>query len=456
MEQTQGTPPIRPHWYGRHKRLLLLGLGFLLLIAFFVIAGVYLILSGKIDRYIANQVREALGEYGLRAEMGKFDISWRNQTAKASDTKIYNQQSGQLIATVDQAELVVRILDPYALRLRRTIAFKQLELSNLNLWLETDAQGRSNLQGLHAAPPSPPGRITFDFSSLSGTLKGGTFHLNDRARKIEGELGGLQANARPLPGGTTAKAQLTGSRGHFLYQGRELTVDRIELALTGGAAGAEIESFTLRSPGVQASANGRIDDWDALRYGINIQAHLALAEVERIFEPGTGLSGTAQFNGRVEGERARYRITGELTSDGFTAAGARVYGAKVAGIGVESDGEQISFRSDQTFVQAVAVQGAKLTRLAAGAIRGGISNGRIRGDMPQLSIGLIEIAQGRISGVALQKATASVAEDRYQLRGNLVVKNGAIGSASLGPLNGELIVDSETIALNKFKANLFG
>jgi uncharacterized protein involved in outer membrane biogenesis len=213
MEQTPGTPPIRPRWYARHKRVLLIGLGSLLLITLLVLAGLYSILSSKPNRYIANQVVEALGEYGLRTEIGQFEIAWRKLTAKISEAKIYNQQTGQRIASVDTAEMVVQIPDLYALRLRREIAFKRLDLSNLNVWLEVDEQGRSNLQGLHPASPSPPGRTTFDFSSLIGVLKGGTLHVNDRARKIEGELENLQANAQPPSGGTMVKARLTTGGG---------------------------------------------------------------------------------------------------------------------------------------------------------------------------------------------------------------------------------------------------
>ncbi len=455
MDPTQGTPSIRPNWYARHKLALAIGLGSLLLITLLVLAGINFITSGKINRYVANQVVEALAEYGLRTEIGKFDIAWRRQTAKISDTKIYNQQTGQLIATVDHAEMVVQILDPFALRLHREIVFNRLDLNNLIIRLDVDEQGRSNLDGLRPAPPSAPSRITFDFSSLIGSLNGGALYINDRARNIVGELENLQANAQPLPGGTMVKAQLTTGGGRFRYQNREMSIDGLQLAVRGGEAGAEVESLTLRSPIVQASAVGRIDDWDALRYRLSLQARVALDEVA-IIEPGSGLQGAAGFDGRIEGEGARYRITGELDSDDFTAAGARARGAKVEGIIVASDGEKLSFGSKQARFQAMSVQGAKVTNLSAGAIRGEMINGHIRGEVPQVSIEHIEIAQGQISGVALQKVTASVEEDIYQVRGNLAIKSGAIGGASLGPLNGELIADNNKIALNQFKASLFG
>src|SRR5262249_55259217 len=288
-----------------------------------------------------------------------------------------------------------------------------------------------------------------------GALKGGALHVNDRAHKIEGELGNFQANAQPLPGGAMVKAQLTTGVGRFRYQDRETTVDGLELVGSGGETGAEIERFTLRSPIAQASAGGRIDDWKALRYNFGLQARVALDEVAGVLELGAGFQGAAEFDGRAEGEGTRYRITGELDSDEFTAAGARARGVKVAGVSVESGGEKISFESKQARAQAVAAQGARLTGIVAGAIPVEASNGRPRPNASKVSVGRVEIAEGQISGFMLQNFNATLNEGRYQARGNLGVKSGALRGAAFGPLNGELMADNGTIALNKFKASLF-
>jgi outer membrane protein insertion porin family len=456
MDQTQGMPSIHSHWYARHKRFLFISLGFLLLITFLVFAGLYYIRTGRLNRYIADQVVEALSEYGLRAEIGKFELAWGIRTAKIRDIKLYNQQTGQLIAKIDRLELVAQIREPNALRLHREIVFKQLELSDLDIWLETDEQGRSNLLGLHPAPPKPPSRITFDFSGLIGVLKGGKLHVNDRAHKIEGELGNLQANAQLLPGGTMVKAQLTSSVGLIRYQGRETKVDGIELAGSAGERGAEIERFIVRSPIAQASTGGRIDDWQELRYKFGFHTQIALDEVTRVVEPGAVLQGTAGFYGRIEGEGVRYRITGDFHSDELRAAGALARGATVAGISVESDDEKISFASKQARVRTIAVKGAGLTNFAAGAIRGEISDGRTRGNVPQVSVDRIEVAQGHISRLTLQKVTATIDENRYQMRGNLDVKSGAVAKASFGTINGDFIAADGTVALNRFNASLLG
>src|SRR5262249_22720406 len=123
---------------------------------------------------------------------------------------------------------------------------------------------------------------------------------------------------------------------------------------------------------------------------------------------------------------------------------------------VESGGEKISFESKQARAQAVAAQGARLTDIVAGAIRVEASNGRTRANASKVSVGRVEIAEGQISGFMLQNFNATLNEGRYQARGNLGVKSGALRGAAFGPLNGELMADNGTIALNKFKASLFG
>src|SRR5262249_16605629 len=156
MNRTRETPIIEQHWYARRKRLLWIGFSAFSLLALLILAGLLYVRTGRLNRYISSQVVEALGAYGLRVEIGNFNISWGIQTAKIGDIKIYNQQTGQLIATVDRAEMKVQIREPFALQLRREIIFKRLELTNPKLRIDVDEQGRSNLRGLHPPPPTPP------------------------------------------------------------------------------------------------------------------------------------------------------------------------------------------------------------------------------------------------------------------------------------------------------------
>jgi outer membrane protein insertion porin family len=489
-DQITEAPTTGQAWYARRKRVLRIGLGVLSLLALLVLAGFLYIRTGRLDRFISNQVLEALGEYGLRAEIGSFNITWGVQTAKVGDIKIYNQQTGQLIATVGQAEMKVQIREPFAAQLRREIVFKRLDLTNLNLRIDVDEQGRSNLRGLHPAPPQAPSRLSFDFSSLIAGLKGGEAHINDRSRNIEGDLKNIEINAQPLPSGDAVKAQLTTHDGRFRYEGKDIALEGVDLLVTGGAAGAQIEQLSLRTPVVQASASGRIDDWNAPRYDFDFHSQLKLDEVERILEPGGGLRGVASVDakiegkeksykvnaklgsdeltaygarvkgalgqGQVEGDGARYKVAADLSSNEVAASGAQVHGLKVEGVKADGDGAKINFEARRAYAQSAAAQGARVIGLSIGSIRGESSEGRVHASAPLATVDKVEIAQGRISEIKLKTVNAEFAGGRYKATGGLSVKEGVISGASVGPLDGELLSDNRSVSLNKFKASLFG
>src|SRR6266850_6803964 len=181
MSRTPQPPASTPAWPRRHKRLVTITSIILLLILVCAVAGLYYIRSGRLNRFILIQVQTALVDYGVRAEIGGLDLSWGVRTAKAHDIKLYNRETGQLLATIDNAELVVEIPNLYALRFRRDIIFKRIALDNLQTYVELDSDGKTNFNGLHNPPPSAPGRISFDFSSLVGALTSGTLHINDQA-----------------------------------------------------------------------------------------------------------------------------------------------------------------------------------------------------------------------------------------------------------------------------------
>src|SRR5688572_4676920 len=99
MDRTPTTPSIQRPLPARRKRLFWMGFGALSLLALILLVGFLYVRTGRLNRYISSQVVEALSSYGLRVEIGDFNIAWGLQTAKIGDIKIYNQQTGELIAT---------------------------------------------------------------------------------------------------------------------------------------------------------------------------------------------------------------------------------------------------------------------------------------------------------------------------------------------------------------------
>ncbi len=273
-------------------------------------------------------------------------------------------------------------------------------------------------------------------------------------------------------------------------RGGIFSLESLDLLVTGGAAGAQIEQFALRTPVIQASASGRIYDWKAPRYNFDLHSQVSLEEIERILEPQAGLRGAATVDakiegeektykinvklssddlaaygaringalgqGQVEGEGSRYKVAADLSSNEIVASGAQIHGVKIEGIKAEGDGAKISFETRRAYARTAVAQGARLIDLSAVAIRGESSGGRIRAIAPQATVDKIELAQGQISGISLKTIDAELERGRYRATGRLAVKDGVVSGASVGPLDGDLVADNESVSLNKFKASLFG
>jgi outer membrane protein insertion porin family len=492
MDQTPETPVSKRRWTRRRKGLLISGLVVLLLILVAVGVAVFYVRSGRINSRIVSEVQVALAGYGLRAEVGGLDIAWGLRTGKVRDVKIYNAQTDQLIATVDQAELVLEIPNPFALRLQREVIFKTLHLDNLQAYIELDEQGNSNFQGIHTPPPSAPSRITFDFSSLVASLDGGAVHLKDRAHKIEGDLGKLKINAEPIAGESKINLLFSSGEGRLNYEGRETTLEALELVGRLSEAGAEVDRLSFRSPVGDIHLNGRVEDFNTLRYNFDVETQLVLDEAQRVFLPDTTLQGVAAFNGNINGEGKVYKINGRLSSDELTAAGARVRGANIEQVTAESDGERITFSSTQATANSVVAQNNQLANITATGLQGTIINGRTEANLQQVNIARIALAQGQIAGVALRniKATveggrteaqvqqvnaarlditqgqisgitvsgvkANLQGERYQVTGGLNLNGGQVSGAQIGQTSGQLSANNTTVALNKFTAAVLG
>jgi outer membrane protein insertion porin family len=492
MNQTPETPPTPTRWTARRKRLLAAGIVALFLIVAIVFAALFYIRSGRLNRRIVSEVQTALAGYGLRAEIGGLDIAWGIRTAKVRDVKIFNEQTEQLIAEIDQVVLELEIPNPFALRLQRQVIFKTLHLENLQARIEIDEQGNSNFSGIHAPPPSAPSRITFDFSSLEASLNGGTVHLEDRARKIIADLGKLTVSAQPIAGESRINLKFNAGEGQLSYEGRETTLDSLDLAGRLSDAGAEIDSLELHSPIGEIKLNGRVENWEALRYNFDVQAQVILDEAERVFVPDMGMQGAAAFNGNVNGEGKRYKINGSLSSDDLVAADARLRGVSVEEITVESDGQRITFAGKQASANSIVAQNNQLSNVQAYGLQGDVTNGRTEANVQQLNVARVTLPQGQlagitlrtinasmqdgrtqayvkqvnatrldmdegqISGIALRDVTANLRDGRYKISGGLNLNGGEVSGAQIGQTRGQLSADNNAVTLNKFTAAVLG
>src|SRR5262245_13022092 len=281
--RTEDLPP-RPRRSTRRRLFVYSALGLIALVIIAVLIALHYLRSEKFNRFLAIEIEKALEAYGLRAEVEKVEPEFGSSAVTLRSLKLFNRQTGQLIATIDRARASITIRDPFALRLRREIVFDRLELDAVDLWVVFDEQGQSNFQGLRRPPPFRR-RITFDYSRLVGALNKGVIHFTDRNRDLLGDLRDLTVEARPVEGADPPKvgARLVSGKGAIVRNGHKMAIESVEFIGQVMESGAEIERLKLRSPMGELTTSGRLDDWRSPRYRLDARAWAWLEEVFAIF-----------------------------------------------------------------------------------------------------------------------------------------------------------------------------
>src|SRR5499427_8763960 len=219
-------PILRPN---RLKRVLFAIAAATLIVGTLVFAVWVYIRSENFNNYVAREIKSKLREFGLRAEIGSFGISWDTQTARLRDLKIYNDRTGQLVATIKRADTLIEIPDLYALQMSRRVVIKKIEVEGADFFYEVDRRGGTNLDGLHYVR-SESKAIIIDTTRLLATLSGGAIHVKDHSRRIDAEIQGAQATAESQPQNPNAfSLRFNSSAGRVNYEGRENRLGKFDL-----------------------------------------------------------------------------------------------------------------------------------------------------------------------------------------------------------------------------------
>src|SRR5215212_2658622 len=155
------TPQGRRRRFLTRRNALFATLGVAVLVVLVVLAALIAYRLGYIDRYIANQIKGTLAEYGIRAEIKFFETRFGPRTVELREIELYDEKSGERIGKIDRILATVRIDDLYAISLRRNVKLQDLQLDGLELWVKFDAAGNSNFRNLRLPAPDPNARILF-------------------------------------------------------------------------------------------------------------------------------------------------------------------------------------------------------------------------------------------------------------------------------------------------------
>jgi translocation and assembly module TamB len=320
----------------RHAILagLILGAGVLVLI----VLGFLLYRLGFVDRYVAGQIKSTFANYGIRAEIKEFHANVPPSTVEMNGVELFDSTTGEKLGKIDKLSATIRIEDLYALNLRRNINLRDLKIEGFEAWVTFDDQGRSNFRNIHVPAPEPNARILFAYSTANIEVKNGVIHYGDTSHEISGEARNLHATIQPdnpnAPTDSWANAvTFSASNSTFTYDGR--SVDNIDLNLRGrvNQTNAEIQELVVKSPVAEAHLNGKMDDWRALRYEMNVTSSVDLTQLSDVIHSGTTLRGAGNFAGTITGQGDQFKVNGEIKSDALAADNLRLQGLNVTANG---------------------------------------------------------------------------------------------------------------------------
>lgn len=293
---------------------------------------------GYIDRYIANQVKGTLAQYGIRAEIKHFETRFGPRTVEMREIELYDELSGEKLGKIDRILATVRIDDLYAISLRRDVKLQGLQVDGLELWVKFDEAGNSNFRNLHLPPPDPNARILFSYSTANIRLNNAVIHYGDERHDISGEARNIVATIEPEDPAAPEESRMnrvtfssTGST--FVYNNRP--VNPIDITARGrvNQTRAEIHELVLRSPVAEARLSGVMDDWRNLRYRMDVNSTVDLTQASDILQTGATLRGAGQVVGTVSGEGSRYEVDGSIKADAIAADGVRLQALTLSGQG---------------------------------------------------------------------------------------------------------------------------
>ncbi|HEX5085439.1 MAG TPA: translocation/assembly module TamB domain-containing protein, partial [Blastocatellia bacterium] len=437
----------------RIKRLIFTIAAITLIVGTLVFAVWLYIRSESFNKYVAGKIKSKLREFGLRAEIGSFGVSWDTQTARLRDLKIYNEQTNQLVATVEKLDTLIEISDPLALDTSREIAVRDVAVEGANFYYEVDGQGRTNLDGVHYVPPKSEA-ITLNTTRVVALISESAIHFKDQTRRIEAEVRDVEATAQP-DNPNTVNIQFNSASGRAVYADRESRLGKLELTASVSKGGVEVKGLSLESNLGQVKARGRIENWAAPRYGFDFDSQLKLEEASRVLSLNRGLLGDAAIKGRIDGEGAHYTFKGAANSAETSIAKVKLSDASVPFSG-EGRGDRIAFASDQIRARSAMIDKVKLGAIVINDLKGETAGGETAINAPKISVAAIEGPNSKFNSLSLNNLAAKIGGAKYEVKASAALANGEVRGAQVTAAEAMATFDNTSLTLSGVKGAILG
>jgi translocation and assembly module TamB len=445
--------------------LALLGVVFLLFIAI-----VFYIRSGRLDLYLQSQVIDALGDFGIRADIGNTHLDLRGYKVTLDDVKLYAGDAREPFGKVKQMTAEFSVIS----YLRREINITHVVVDQPEVWMSIDARGRSNLDALHAPPSAQEEKKSaVTFLTAQFEINNAAFHYDDAQRKISAELpfdpsnnqSGLTLTLKPKE-----PRALEDKLNHDLalnFDKAKVTRDGQAINNVQASATAVVHydeknhaeqrlddlRFKFGSDVGTASVSGNVESFAPFKYNLSqVEASAALEQLAKVFAPEMRMKGAVGFKGSAGGTDAEYTAKGLLTSDSLTVTNITIAGLQVntvvsgKGADYHATGE---VTSSSLLAEGVRVSGIRIKTDIDG-------KGDEYNATATLATGQVSGRGMEIGSVRLDAAKVKGAGDHFNATGALNVPAFKSDRISVSGLSGRLTADRAKASLDGFTASALG
>ncbi len=342
-EDKSGKGGGRKRRFGRRFRIAAGMVVSVTLLTLIVLLGLYQ--TGTFDSYIKNQFVEAFDDMGISFSPEVFTVTASPLTMEIRNAVFTNKKTGEKIAFVREARFGLTVLDMFALKTERNVNIETTDIYGLEVWLNFDENGRSNLDGVKITPPQRS--VKFRYASARVSVRESKFHFGQQTRRISGnaeELALIMFPSDKTVEGSEVnyRFDLSSPKAEFTYGDEQ--VPEISVRAVGNIheKGVGLDSLSVDTPIGNSTLAGSVTSWSPFRYDLSIVSDVDLTQASRVFPIGTAVSGTGSFRGKVTGEGEKYRIEGEIVSESLAAENIRL---KALQVNASADGEGSLYRA---------------------------------------------------------------------------------------------------------------
>jgi translocation and assembly module TamB len=411
-------PPRRRRFFNRRNALITLvvvaGLGVIL-----AVLSVVLYRYGVLDSYVRNQFVAKMADIGIVFEADVFRITVSPLELELKNATFTDKISGEKLFFVRDAHLGMSIDNLYAWSLSRDINVRTTDINGAEVWVRFDENGDSNFKNLKLVEDQQGSRVNFKYDSITFNVRDSLVHFGDVSHKISADAKNLTFLLSPetvdvpnpdMPAQVSRfKFNFSSTDSTFVYD--EHPVEPVDIKAEGFAhrEGADITQFTLSTPIAESTMSGKLTDWAALKYDLNIESTVDLTQTSTILPLGANLSGVGNFKGKVTGEGGKYRIEGVADAESLTAEGVYL---KAVNVAATVEGTNSSYEANGTAIaQMLTFEDFKVDLIKlAGNVRGTGSDFRWLGELEAAAAKSKSLSLG---GLYLSDAMAEYKDEHF-------------------------------------------